>query len=85
MWLSTPKTIASPQTSPKEMEFKESLHSPLKRGMSDNALAGVEAPKDTRCALKYINLNFFERSEEESVIRFTQRMLGSNINPTMFF
>ena len=30
-------------------------HSPLKRGMSDDTLTGVEAPKDTCCALKYIN------------------------------
>ena len=37
-----------PQTSSKEMDFEESLHPPLKRGMSDDALTGVEAPK-TAC------------------------------------
>ena len=48
-----------PKTSPKEMDFEESLHSPLKRGMSDDTLTGVEAPKATRGALKYINPQIF--------------------------
>ena len=30
-------------------------HSPLKRGMSDGTLTGVEEPTAARCALKYIN------------------------------
>ena len=30
-------------------------HSPLKRGMSDDTLTGVEEPTAARCALKYIN------------------------------
>ena len=53
MQLSTPWTIASPNPSPKKMDFKESLHSPLERGMSDGTLTGVEAPKAACCALKY--------------------------------
>ena len=45
MQLTAPLTIASPQTSPKKMDFKECLHSPSKREMSDDALTGVEAPR----------------------------------------
>ena len=50
MQLSAPLTIASPQNSPNEMDCKESLHSPFKRGMPDGTLTGVEVPK-AACAV----------------------------------
>ncbi len=56
-----------PQTSPNEMDFGESLHSPLKRGMSDDTLTGVEAPKAACCALKYINPNFLDRQRRHKL------------------
>ena len=54
MQLSTPYNYRIPP-SPNEMGLKESLHSPLKTGMSDDTLTGADAQEATCCALKYIN------------------------------
>ena len=44
---------------PKLSEGDGLQHSPLKRGMPDDALTGVENAKAAGCALKYINpINF---------------------------
>ena len=51
MLLSTPL----PPKHSHEDAFRGSLHFPLKRGMPDDTLTGVEVPKAARCALEYIN------------------------------